>query len=235
MPKSEIYPNSQLAEVVFEVRFSGIPAIECQRHLLYEKVRDTYPVIFVPQVKDGDFPALKAQNYANNEDRSASILHAINSFGYSSKVYPGFKAFKKEFLRVFNIFRHLFRVEKLNRVGWRYINIVPYAKADGVIPIEQFFKLGLTLPDSSSEYENLDIKLTTKLERGHVNIAITGMESKAKGGTEALLLDIDYYKTEGLTAANIEDYINEGHKYSKQLFEDLITDNYRAYLKGDKI
>lgn len=234
MPKAEIYPNSQLAEVVFEARFSGIPAIECQRHLLYEKVREAYPMVFVPQVKDGDFPALKAQRYAN-EDQSGAILHSINSFGYSSKVYPGFDSFKKELLRIFDIFRELFGIEKLNRIGWRYINLVPYAKADGVIPIEQFFKLGLTLPDSSSEYENLGIKLTAKLKRGHVNLVIEGMESKAKDGKEVLLFDIDYFKTEDLTAANIEDYINEGHKYSRQLFEDLITDNYRQYLKGKKI
>lgn len=234
MPKLEIYPNSQLAEVVFEVRFSGIPAVECQRHLLYEEVKDAYPLILVPQVKDGDYPALKPQNYAA-ADQSSSILHAINSFGYSSKVYPGFKAFKKEFLRVFDIFRQLFGVEKLTRVGWRYINIVPYAKVNGVIPLEQFFKLGLDLPDSSNEYENLAIKLTAKLPQGHVNIAIGGMESKAKDGKEVLTLDIDYNKTEGLTASKIAAYLDEGHSYGRQLFEKLITDSYRTYLGGEKI
>ena len=62
------------------------------------------------------------------------------------------------------------------------------------------------------------------------------MFSADKSG-EAILLDIDYAKEkeEGLSIANVKKYLEESHMYSRQLFEDLITDSYRMLLRGEAI
>jgi len=230
MANTPIYPNSPLVEVVFEIRFNGIPAIECHRDKFYEQVRQVYPKVFVPAVKDGDFPALKAQRYAK-EDESAAVLHAINSFALSSKDYSGHAAFKSEFLRLLGVFDGLFKIGNLNRAGWRYINVIPYAKVGDIIPLAQFFNFDLGLPLGSSEYENLNMVLTTKIEKAHVIFRLQAMETQ--DGQQVLLLDIDYSKTQDLTLNGASQYLDEGHLRAKDVFERLITEQYRQYLRGE--
>ncbi len=43
----EIYPNSPLVEVVFEVRFPGEPGVECNRDIFYEKIRGDFSNVLV--------------------------------------------------------------------------------------------------------------------------------------------------------------------------------------------
>jgi len=49
--ESEIYPNSPLIEVIFEIKFPGEPVVECRRDIFYELVREDYPKVLVPSTK----------------------------------------------------------------------------------------------------------------------------------------------------------------------------------------
>jgi uncharacterized protein (TIGR04255 family) len=232
--KKEIYPNSPLVEVVFEIRFPGEPAVECRRDEFYAAVREEYPEVFVPEIQVAGAPALQPYRFGKL-DRSAGIMLAIDKFAYYTRKYPGYKEFEREFLTVLSKFHELFRLEKLKRTGWRYINIIPFTREGGNIPLKRFLNFGLHLPQGISEqYENLSITSISKIDNCSVTTKLESIISSDRS-REALLLDFDCAKSKGLLFSKTETYIEESHKVARKLFESLITDSYREYLRGEEI
>ncbi len=233
--KSEIYPNPPLVEVIFEIKFSGEPVVECKRDIFFDLIRKDYSEVFVPQTREGGFIALEPYRF-EKEDRSSGIMLAINRFSYYCRKYPGFTVFKKEVIRMIDMFRISYpKISTLNRTGFRYVNIIPFTREEGIVPLDKFLKLRLQLPTTISErYKNINIGFISKTNGGSITTRIETLLAADKSG-EAILLDIDYAKEEGISINNIKKYLDESHTYSRQLFEDLITDNYRAYLKGVSI
>lgn len=146
----EVYPNSPLVEVVFEIRFAGELQIESERHRFWERIREDYPAIKVPYPKPDKPLALMPYQFCR-KDGEMTVMLALNSFALSSLKYPGFKEFKREYLRLYDHFAQVFRVRKLNRAGWRYVNTIPFVRDNGLVPLNQFLNLGFKLPPSIPE------------------------------------------------------------------------------------
>lgn len=238
MPKKikfEIYPNSPLVEVIFEIRFSGEPAVECRRDVFFDLVRDEFPNILVPQTKEGGFTALEPYRFENKE-RTAGIMLSLNKCAYYCRKYPGFALFRKEVVKLIKNFRKAYhKINSLNRTGFRYVNIIPFTREEGIVPLDRFFNLKFQTPCVIPEkYVNISLGFIAKTEKGFVTTRIETLKATDQGG-EAILLDIDYAKEEGLLINNIEKYMDESHNYARQLFEDLITDSYRMLLRGETI
>jgi len=232
--KKEIYPNQPLVEVVFEIRFPGEPAIESKRYEFYNCIREVYPNVLVPQIKTGAFPALIPYRFERSDD-SAGTMVAIDKFSYYSRQYPGYEDFKKEFLRLLVEFNKICNLGKLRRVGWRYVNIIPFTRENGFIPFKRFLNSDLRLTkDISQEYENLSLRLVSK--SGDCSITTILESTKSSDETrEALLLDFDCSREKKLHFSEVEAYIEESHATARNMFEQMITDDYRKYLRGEKI
>lgn len=238
MPKkitSEIYPNSPLVEVIFELKFPGEPAVECRRDIFYELIRKDYPKILVPQTKEGSFVALEPYRF-EKEDSTCGIMLALNKFSFYCRKYPGFALFKREIINLIGKFRKAYtKIDKLNRTGFRYVNIIPFTREEGVIPLDSFLKIKFQMPTAIPEkFNNISVGFVAKTKGGSITARIETLATADKSG-EAILLDFDYAKEEGLSIKNAKQYLDESHNYSRQLFEDLITDNYRMFLKGETI
>lgn len=123
--KDEIYKNAPLVEAIFEIRFPGEPAIECNRDKFYERVRDVYSKVLVPKSFEGK--VLEPYRF-EREDGTNGIMVSINKVAVYCKKYMGFEPFKRETMRIFSIFGELFKVQKLDRTGLRYINIIPFTR-----------------------------------------------------------------------------------------------------------
>lgn len=234
--KSEIYPNSPLVEVIFEIRFPGEPVVECRRDIFFDYIRKDYSKVFVPTAKEGGYVALEPYRF-EKEDHSSGIMLAINKFSYyCRKGYPGFDKFKKEVLRLTDIFKKSYpKINTLTRTGFRYVNIIPFTREEGAVPLDKFLNVTFQLPATIPEkYENVSLGFIAKTNGGSVTTRIETLLAADKSG-EAFLLDIDYAKEERLLISDVKKHINESHADSRQLFEDLITDSYRKYLKGESI
>ncbi|HED36659.1 MAG TPA: TIGR04255 family protein [Ignavibacteria bacterium] len=237
----EVYPNQPLQEVVFELRFPGEVRIECERHLFWEKIRDDYSEISVPRPVPDQAMALMPYRFRKS-DRSMSVLVCMRSLAVSAKIYPGYKEFSKEVLRIYEIFGSTFNLKKLNRIGWRYINIIPFIRENGSIPLTRFLNLGFKVPKSVPEkFKNLDFVFESEHEGCSVITRLQSIEklSGHDNAQEALLLDFDYGKVptieQELNFSDVPKYLNEAHQKTRQLFEDFITEEYRQYLRGDVI
>lgn len=236
-----IYPNQPLIDVVFEIRFPGEVRVECERHLFWEKIRTEYPKVLVPQTSSDKPLALLPYKFRAADD-SMTVMVCMNSFAISATKYPGYDIFSKEILRVYRLFGDTFNINKINRIGWRYINVIPFVRNNGLIPLAKFLKLGFKIPASvPSEFKNINlmfesendgISIITQLQSIQRQIASGGLE-------EALMLDFDFgrisYNRNDLEFKSVPKYLDEAHTRTRTLFEDFITDEYRQYLKGDVI
>jgi len=227
------YPNQPLVEVVFELRFPGEMAVECDRHIFWEKVRADYSAIFVPTAEPNKPFAHQPYRF-ERADKTAGISITINSFALYVRQYEGYIAFRDEFLKLLQLFTETFHVEKVNRAGWRYINIIPYVRENGVIPLARFLNLGVKVPTSIPEnFTNLTLLFESKTDQGTVTTRLQSV-TRPDSGQEALLLDFDFgCEGDNLEFAEVPQYMEVAHEYTSGLFEALITEEYRTYLKGD--
>ncbi|MCX6640893.1 MAG: TIGR04255 family protein [bacterium] len=230
----ETYPNAPLIEAVFEIRFSGEPRIECNRDLFFEKVREEFPCVLVPQAKDGRFIALDPHRF-EKADGSAGFMIAMDKFALYVRRYPGFKTFSEMILKWFSIFHEIYRIDSLKRTGLRYINLIPFSRESGLIPLHHLLNLGIQLPNEMvNRFENLSLTFTTRTTGGIITTKVESILSPDQS-QEALLLDFDYAKVGELEFQDVGKYLRESHSKTKKFFEDLLADKYLEFIKGETI
>jgi uncharacterized protein (TIGR04255 family) len=163
------------------------------------------------------------------------MMIALNKFAYYVRRYPGYGQFSKEVLNWVTEFGKIYNIPKLNRSGLRYINIIPFSRESGLIPLNRFLKIKFELPEVfPNNFENLSLVFISKTEGGAITTKIESIIS-ADRSHEAILLDFDYAKEKNLVIDHVEQYLEESHTHTKRVFEELITDEYRSYLKGDAV
>ncbi|MFH1503933.1 MAG: TIGR04255 family protein [Candidatus Omnitrophota bacterium] len=232
--QSELYQNAPLDQTVFEIRFPGEPRVECNRDKFYEQIRETYPNVLIPRSLEGK--AMAAEPYKfERDDGSWGVMISINKLAIYCKKYEGFVSFKKEVLRLFSLFGKLYNIKKLNRIGLRYINVIPFTREDDIIPLQSYFNVNIGLPKSiSTDFANLNLILVSKTEGGSITTRIEPAISADKT-QEVILLDFDYSKDGDLDFGSLEKYLNESHDHTKYLFEELVADEYKKVMRGEVI
>jgi len=229
----DVYPKSTLAEVVFELRFPGEPAIECRRDEYFRAIRREFPKVWVPNTELGKAPALQPYQFKSKDD-AETVMVAINRFAYSTKQYAGFPKFKPRALKLAKGFCERFAIRKLNRMGLRYINIVPFVRDAGRIPWQQYFTVRMNLPaDAFDCLTNVNFAYEAKCDAGTITTRVACVRSDT--ADEAFVLDFDFAKTERVTAAKLAAAIQEAHDRTKQVFQQIVSDEYKAVMRGEAI
>ena len=230
----EIYKNAPLVETVFEITFPGEPAVECNRDKFYEQIRDTYPKVFIPRLTEGKAMAMEPYNF-QREDDAGGVIVSINKMAVYCKKYNGFDLFKKETMRLVDIFGKLYKIKNLKRTGLRYINIIPFMREGEIIPLQNYLNIAVSLPKAiPTNFLNLNLIFVSKTDGGSITTRIEPAFSQDKG-QEAIVLDFDYAKEKDLKFDSIAGYLDESHQHTKVFFEELITDGYRKVMKGEVV
>lgn len=168
-------------------------------------------------------------------DRTSGIMIAMNRFSYFCRQYPGYRKFSQEALRLINIFGNIYKIEKLNRTGWRYMNLIPFTREKENIPLKRLFNFDIITPNLiANEYENLSLVFITKTKGGSITFKLESVIAK-DATHEAIVLDLDYAKMKNLIFEEVSNYMEESHHFTRSLFEDLITESFRDYLRGKTI
>lgn len=231
----EIYPKAPLVEVVFELRFPGEPAVECHRDELFQFVRKSMPLVRVPEATSPEHFKFRTYQYAS-EDSAFTVMSGINLLLYSSKRYSGYADFTSQLVPIFKFFTQRFKLGPLRRFGFRYINAIPFTRDEnGAIPVSKYFRSKFSLsPDIADGMEQCSISVVQKVGPGQVITKVEGLR-KPGSGEEAFMLDIDYFRTGDIKAADFESYLEEGHVGAKHFFESIISDQYRDFLRGEPL
>ena len=227
----EIFPNAPLIESVFEVRFPGNPALECKRDALYAEFEERFPIVKVPHNESGMLPAMPLYHFAS-ADGNKAILSSIRSVGFSTKSYGGFSNFKKESLEIIKFAIAKFKIKKLIRTGLRYTNVIPFSRENHSIPVARFLNMKVVLPEVAPQtFENVALLMTSKVsDEGKLT---TRIESGVVGAAESLVVDFDFFKEGDLNPSELDDYIENSHKHTKQFFTALVSDGYRKVMRGE--
>lgn len=231
-----LYPNQPLVEVATEVRFEGDLNVEMIRPKYQGMIRDQYPRLMVSGAQEGVAPSLQPIRFEDEDKRSGMQL-AINSFSYFSHEYPGHEVFLAQATEKLGMFLGLLGAVRVTRVGWRYINSLPFTRENGSLPLSRFFQdndvFGNALKD---DFEDLSCHLSMPKKGKHLNVKLQSALSTVELGAETLILDIDafgmYSPSVSMDAPAVMAEIHSMHNLAYDTFESLISDNYRAYLKG---
>ncbi len=228
MVPNEIYKKSPLIEAVFEVRFNPMLAVESSRDKFHDRIKDAFPNVAIP--KSNQEPYIFAKG-----DQSWTVLISPILFAVSCKKYEGFQVYKKESLRLLSIFGELFKMDKLVRSGLRYVNIIPFTRESGIIPLKNYLNIEINLPKAiPSTFKAASLVFISQLEKGSITTRVEPVMSPDQT-QEALILDFDYAKEADLSFKNLDLYLEESHMHTKALFEGLVTDKYRAIMRGEVV
>ena len=226
--QNEIYKNSPLIEAVYEVRFSPLLAVESYRDKFYDKIKDAFPNVVIPKSNLEPYVFGK-------RDQGWSILLSPVLFAVSCKKYEGFQVYKKECLRLLSVFGELFKVDKLIRSGLRYVNIIPFTRESGIIPLKAYLNIEINLPKAiPSTFKAASLIFVSQLEKGNITTRVEPVMSPDQT-QEALILDFDYAKEADLSYKNLDGYLEESHTHTKALFEGLVTESYRKIMRGEVV
>lgn len=235
-PVDEQYPNQPLAEVACELRFAGEPVIEGRRYEFFEHVRHNFPKVLVPQAIVGTAPSLQHHRYVR-EDQSAGVSLAINSIAYFEHDYSGSTHFISRFCELTQLANRLFTLRSLRRLGWRYINGIPFSRENGLIPLHRYFKDPPKLfAIPSSEHKSISFTATTTLEDLEIRAKLESAAS-VEQSDEILTFDIDvFFETDNLPRIEdpkFEELVIRLHNVARNFFEDSISEGYRSFLRGE--
>jgi uncharacterized protein (TIGR04255 family) len=231
---NEVYPNSPLIDVTCEIRFPGELQVECDRHTFWNKIRKTYPDVLVPQAKDGQAAALQHYRF-RSVDQSRIVSVAMNSLAFSESKYSGHAKFLGEFGRLARLFHACFpKIDKVNRFGWRYVNLMPFQREQGMVPVRRFLNARIDFPmDVLSSLKNFDARFEVDRPGGLAIIRVANVLQNGQPEGETLLLDLDLIRTsDKLRFKDSVKEITKARLENRKLFEELITDEYREYLRG---
>ena len=179
----------------------GEPAIECLRDEYFATIRNDFPTVWVPNAEVGKPMALQPYQF-KSEDDAETVMVAINRFAYSTKRYGGFAKFKPRALQLAKGFCERFGIRRLNRMGLRYVNIIPFVRDAGRIPWSQNFTVQMNLPAGAFDcLTNVNLAYEAKCDSGTITTRIACVRSDMEH--EAFLLDFDFAKTEGVTTAKL--------------------------------
>jgi len=230
--KETTYKNSPLVETVFEIRFPGEPAVECNRDRFYKKVKDVYFSVLVPRSHEGMAMPLEPYRF-EHQDGAGGVMLSLNKMAVYCKKYEGFRAFKKETMRLLTIFGEMYKVKRLNRTGLRYINIIPYSREKGIIPLNKYLNIDVEFPKAiPPDFLNLNAVFVSKAGAGSITTRI-GSAISTDGTKEAFILDFDYAREGELDFNLVEKYLAQSHRHTKRLFENLITEDYKRVMRGE--
>lgn len=234
---SPLYPNQPCVEVATEVRFKGELKVENFRSEFQKLVREKYGALRVPAAKEGVAPALQPYRF-ESENGESGIQLAINSFSYYSREYPGHTAFLESAAENLEKFLNLIGEVAVTRVGWRYINAIPFTRKDGYLPLNKFFQDSQVFGSClGGHLLDVDFVAVVKKDDIQTRISLKATETKNRPGEEALILDIDSYFSEPNPtiksgAKQIFEHIEAVHNASSNMFRSLISGEYEAFLKG---
>jgi len=118
------YENPPLVQAIYEIRFPAKLEIESRRDKFYSRIKNKFPLIFVPIPKQNEAPSLQPYRFTK-KDESGHVGFSLNLFYFITLKYVSFKKFKNEALSLTKDFCSFYNIKEFNRSGLRYINHIP--------------------------------------------------------------------------------------------------------------
>lgn len=233
---SETFPNAPLHEAVFQIRFAGELGVEVARARMQAEVRPELPKLYVPKASNGVALSLQAVEF-RSEDETEIVGVALNTFSYHSKRYPGFASFRDRFRAFWTLFAEHVTINRLTRVGLRYVNHIPVLRPSEHAPIRvaDYLNVGVSLPPNiNGDLTNLNMAFVVQLEGGGALRIALEHKRLEPPASEILVLDFDVALQDALEVHAVETYLDRAHEHTKRIFLDLVSEKYLAVMRSSE-
>lgn len=232
---TKINPCS-IFEAIVEIRFAAKVMPDTIFGMLYPKFADKYPqnkieklpVLQIPDEIRSKDPALKYNPYYRL--KSDKYLLQIGPQVISiacPKEYVGWDNFLHEIRRVFEIVKQAQVVEKIERLGLRYINYFDFNIFDNIVLKVEFE--GLSLGDKAT-YIRSEIPIDSFL-----NVLQIANKAIVEGDSNTVsVIDIDTaFLGDDISFEQLEKLISDAHNSEKKLFFSLLKPEYLLTLSPE--
>jgi len=229
-------PNSPLVEAVFEIRFSGEPAVLSRMDEFYGLVREEYPQVFVPNPDPG-VPNALLNWQLRDEAEQRFIGFNINSFSFHVLNYLDYQDFRSAALPLAERFCEVFKIRSLKRIGTRYVNsIVILRSEDGTIPVRNYLNFGFDLPKivPAEEIEDIHVQFASRMGKGRLRTVIQHIRGQINE-PERLLFDLDYSLDRSISREKLDVHMDKSHACIEDVFKGFVADSYMRFMKGDTL
>ena len=239
---AEIYPNSFLAEVLFEVNFESnedwdwtIPSE------YYNKIKEVFPMkkqekglIFNIENKDEDFylnnPATEETNKLIfiNEEEQIFIQITPQTFTINFLEYNKWVNFRSKVKKYFDKYKKMLPEVKILDMKLRYIN--KFEKQSFSSDYSNYFKIAPKLPIDKKSNKFL---IKNELEYDELNSKLYLTVGNPLADVNFIVLDFNFITS---NQGNIKEYngwLDKAHESIKTAFESCITDKTREILNKE--
>lgn len=220
-----------IVDAVIEIRFKTKIPHNAVFGLVYSKLSSEFksvenlPILQIPEnIRMAD-PNLKYKPLykISNPDFIVQIGPDVLSVS-SSPRYLGWQKFSKKIFDILNKIEELKIISEVERLGIRYINF---------FDLNIFDKIKLDMNLSGEKILNQKSFFRTQLTGGKFLNTIQISNDAISKNVFGSIIDIDCSKTKGLQDffKNKVELINEGHLIEKELFFNLLNDDFLKELK----
>lgn len=228
MSDGALYPNQQLRAVSLETFFKGRLSTLAGFGAVQERFKDRLDNLFVPNVQPGEPFALRPYQLrpANQKE---SLALAMNQATYVSFDYPGFTRFVDVAMDLLAPTLEILRVDSLERVIHRYDNQMIIQRDErGRLPIKDILKLMLPDGPAGDELVALDIGWSRPWTNG---LTETKVWVEQQDGWCVFKWSIAAVVSPGGAVADLRRSAESAHDEARRRFEELITDEFRSFLR----
>lgn len=229
-------PNSPLTEVVCQLRFDGRLELLAKWGTIQEDLRASFPLLQLPLVRSGESPLLQPMHLAT-ADSAMSVMLALNSVALSTRRHTTYLEFREQFARVVAAFTRHVQIPTINRVGLRYLNLLPprFSAAPSAGQLHPCLRL------RASGWSALEQPLSEPAqfvaichhEQVKIRVALVQLAEQPFGAQGVVQLDLDAFQDQPTPAKDLWDVVEATHAAIDDTFFSLVTPEYLKFLKGE--
>jgi len=224
------YRNQQLRSVSLETFFPGQFSVYSGLSAVQRELSTRMPDLFVPNAQPGYATALRPQQF-RSRDRSEALAIALNQATYISFEYPGQLTFIRDAVDLLSRTLELLEISDLNRVVYRYENEIGIGRGENdVLPLNRILKMPETKWCGFDSLLAAEMEWTRAWDRGQM---LTRLAVEGDEGALVLKLSLAAQVSPAGSAGDLMEYAEAAHTVARDCFDSMITDEFRAVLRGD--
>jgi uncharacterized protein (TIGR04255 family) len=231
------YPNQQLQSVSLETFFAGTLNSLASMARIQDANSALLPDLYVPNVVAGE-PLMLRAFQLRDKMASRSLALALNQASFISFQYPGYDAFSQEALPILASCLKELGVAQLTRVVYRYENALSIARGEhGTLDAltRAFPKLSPSVFDGRAVRQldsSVEVAFSGKVEGVEVHGG-EGFRVQVDPGPIEILRVFVHAMVERTAVASLEATARLVHDHAVTMFEGVISEGFRTFLRGD--
>jgi uncharacterized protein (TIGR04255 family) len=224
----EVFPESPLREVDFEIRFSPRLRVPAEIWQLQDKLVSDYPEVGKEStLQPGG--VVDVSVFQNRSDhRVIKVSH--ENFVIAFTRYVRFRDFKAEVLKQTELFCSTFGIDAFTRIGLRYVNEI-------MLPTpERSSLLAYLRPVIAFDHFPLDTidQFVAELRARYQDHSVTLRSALLPDLLRTYILDIDCHSNRSISLRDYPALLDRFHDSAQRLFLDHVTEEYKQTMRGKK-